>query len=121
MQFMILIHIDEDRYLKLSPEEYAAHEAAYKKFGEDLTAAGMKGPGNRLQWSPTAKNLQRINKKLFQTDGPFAETKEQLAGFCVIEVPDLATALEWAAKCPAVDDGRVEVRPLWEGPGTCGH
>ncbi len=120
MQYMLLLHIDEEARNQASPEEIAIREEGYKNFGAVLTEAGVFRGGQRLQWGPTATNLKRMNKKLVRTDGPFTETKEQLAGFCVIEVPDLATALEWAAKCPVVDHGHVEVRPLWGDGHACG-
>jgi hypothetical protein len=83
----------------------------YFAFTEGIRKSGHHLGGEALQPVQTATTVRVRNGKLSTTDGPFAETKEQLGGFYEIDVPDLDTALDWAARCPAASTGAVEVRP----------
>jgi hypothetical protein len=90
---------------------------AYNGFTKAIRDAGVYLGGEALQPNPTATSIRVRDGRTVTTDGPFAETKEGLGGFYVIDVPDLDAALAWAAKCPGSWFGTVEVRPLvdWTG------
>ena len=80
---------------------------------EETAAQGILVAVDGLKPTVTATTVRMVGQKPMITDGPFAETKEQLGGYFMIEVPDLDTAISWAARCPAAGHGVVEVRPLW--------
>ena len=87
--------------------------AAYMAYTEALTKAGVLRGTNRLQQSSAATTVRVTDGKSQVLDGPYADSKEQLGGYYIIDVPDLDAAISWAARCPAVGHGVVEVRPLW--------
>jgi hypothetical protein len=78
-----------------------------------MVKAGIYVTGNRLRNASTATTVSVVDGRTHVIDGPYAEAKEQLGGFHLIDVPDLDTALAWAARCPSAARGRVEVRPVW--------
>jgi hypothetical protein len=88
-----------------------AYWGAYRAYTKALTDAGVMVGGAGLQPPQTATMVRQRDGKRHVQDGPYAEAKEQLGGYYVINVPDLDTALEWAARCPAASTGAVEVRP----------
>jgi hypothetical protein len=90
--------------------------AAYTAYTEALQKAAVLRSVNRLAPASAATTLRIENGKTQVLDGPFADTKEQLGGYYLIEVPDLDAALAWAARCPGAAHGVVEVRPLWDEP-----
>lgn len=109
MQFMLLIYEDDaDRveHMDKRMPTCAAYAEAMKKAGIYLT-------GERLRGVATATTVRLVDGKAQVMDGPYAEAKEQLGGFHLIDVPDLDTALAWAARCPSAARGAVEVRPVW--------
>lgn len=109
MQFMLLIYEDDaDRVANM--EERMPNCAAY---AEAMKKAGIYLTGNRLRGVDTATSVRVVDGKTRVVDGPYAEAKEQLGGFHLIDVPDLDTALAWAARCPGASRGVVEVRPVW--------
>ena len=110
MKYLLLIYGEEARIQAPNPERMAA----YVSYSEALQQAGILRSGNRLQRTSAARTVRARNGKASVTDGPFAETKEVLGGFYMIEVPDLEAALGWAARCPGATYGSIEVRPLWE-------
>jgi hypothetical protein len=112
MQYIILIYGDEKAFAGMSEAEMNASYAAYMQYSKDLAVAGVLKGGASLQPIATATTVRVRGGKTATTDGPFAETKEQLGGYYVIEAPNLTEAIKWAAKCPAVSHGSVEVRPL---------
>lgn len=114
MRYMLLIHGDETQEAKASPAEDAAMMAEYGAFHEGLAAAGAFVDGARLQSTATSTTVRVKSGETVTTDGPFAETKEQLGGYYIIDVPNLDAALAWAAKVPSAKYGPVEVRPVWE-------
>jgi hypothetical protein len=117
MQYLLMLYVDEAGWPRLSKTEQEQGMAAYFAYTEALTQAGvLKGIG-RLQASSTATTVRAANGKSQVLDGPYAESKEQLGGYYLIDVPDLDAALSWAARCPAAGHGVVEVRPLWSMPG----
>jgi hypothetical protein len=78
-----------------------------------MKTAGVMVGSNRLKPSGSASTVRIADGKTKVLDGPYAETKEQLGGYYLIEVPDLDTALSWAARCPGASHGTMEVRPVW--------
>jgi hypothetical protein len=116
MQYMILIYEDEKQFASLSEAEMNKVFADYMQYSKDLAAAGVLKGGAALQPVATATTVRVRGGKTATTDGPFAETKEQLGGYYLIDVPNLDDAIRWAAKCPGAPSGSVEVRPL--GPST---
>jgi|SRR5580658_5092108 hypothetical protein len=114
MQYLILIYGDENNfsYMAKDPEAVNKVYAAYGKYTGDLRAAGVLCGGAELKPIATATTVRVRNGKTVSTDGPFAETKEQLGGYYLIDVPNLDEAVKWAAQCPAALYGSIEVRPL---------
>jgi hypothetical protein len=89
---------------------------AYFAYDEELRQAGIPFEGYALQESATATCVRADGEELLTADGPFAETREQLGGYYVIDVPDLDRAIEWARRCPAARNGTLEIRPVMELP-----
>jgi len=116
MQYMILIYEDEKQFASLSEAEMNKVFADYMQYSKDLAAAGVLKGGAALQPIATATTVRVRGGKTATTDGPFAETKEQLGGYYIIDVANLDDAIKWAAKCPGAPTGSIEVRPV--GVGT---
>ncbi|MFL5930117.1 MAG: YciI family protein [Gaiellaceae bacterium] len=120
MRYAMLIYSDQEPSLQLSEEEAAARsEESLPKwyaFFEELGKADPEMSGKELDDIRTAKTVRVRDGEVLITDGPFAETKEQIGGFFDTNLPDLDTALEYAAKIPASEYGSVEVRPIVERP-----
>jgi hypothetical protein len=113
MQYMLLIYGNEAGMLSASKEVVGRMMAAYAAYTEAMTKAGVYIGGNRLQPTASATTVQAPAGKTNVLDGPFAETKEQLGGYYLIEAPDLDAALSWAGRCPGAAHGSIEVRPIW--------
>ena len=113
MQYMLLIHSSETAMQSLAPEAIAKMHAAYMAYTEALNQAGVVVSGNRLRPASATTTVRVVAGKTQVLDGPYAETKEQLAGYYLIDVPDLDAALSWAARCPGAGVGAIEVRPIW--------
>ena len=109
MQYMLLIYEDDAERVK-NMDDWMPHCAAYV---EAMRKAGIYLTGDRLRGVETATSLRVTDGRTHVVDGPYAEAKEQLGGFHIIDVPDLDTALAWAARCPSASRGAVEVRPVW--------
>ena len=110
---MLSIYLDEKSYDDATPEEAAEVMSAYEAFGREAGDAIIAGDG--LQPTSTATTVRVEDGERLLTDGPFADTKEQLGGFYLIECKDLDEALGWAAKVPAAYmGGSVEVRPVMD-------
>jgi hypothetical protein len=114
MKYMLLIYGNEAGMLAASKEVAAQMMAAYTAYTEAMTKAGVYLGGNRLRPTASGTTVRVANGKTEVLDGPYAETKEQLGGYYMIDVPDLDAALSWAARCPGASHGTIEVRPLWE-------
>jgi hypothetical protein len=113
MQYLLLLHADESGWDRQSPADQAAGLAAYGAYTQALKDAGVWVASARLTPAASAKTIQTKGGRPVTMDGPFAETKEQLGGFYLIEAPDFAAAMAWAARCPGAGHGTVEVRELW--------
>lgn len=114
MQYMLLIHVDEAA-MAAAPSDKAYEMAApYMAYNDALIKAGAMVSGDRLTPSATGTVIRVRGDKTEVLDGPFADTKEQLGGFYIIEAPDLDAAINWAARCPGASTGTVEVRPIWK-------
>jgi hypothetical protein len=113
MQYLLALYMDESGWTKMTPEQQQQGVAAYGAYTEALKSAGVLVGSNRLRPSSTATTGRTANGKTQVLDGPFAESKEQLAGYYLIDVPDLDAAMLWAGRCPAAQHGIVEVRAVW--------
>jgi hypothetical protein len=113
MQYLLMAYVDETGWPKLSKSEQEQGIAAYAAYGEALKSSGVIKGSNRLQPSSVATTVRNTNGKSQVLDGPYVDSKEQLGGYFLIDVPDLDAALSWASRCPASQHGVVEVRPIW--------
>jgi hypothetical protein len=116
MQYMILIYGEERAWQALSEEARRGVYAAHAAYAGRLAEAGLLRGGSELAPTTSATTLRVRGGKVLQTDGPFAEAREQLGGYYLIEAADLDEALRWARECPGAFEGCVEVRPLLDGP-----
>jgi hypothetical protein len=114
MQYLLMVYVKEAGWPTLTPAEQEPGMAAYQAFTEALAKANVLRGSNRLGPSGSATTVREVGGKAQVLDGPYAETKEQLGGYYLIDVPDLDAALSWAARCPGTNHGVVEVRPLWQ-------
>ena len=117
MQYLLLLYADEAGWGKLTPAEQEQAVTAYAAYTAALTKAGILRGSNRLQPVANATTVRIVDGKSQVLDGPYVDSKEQLGGYYVIDVPDLDAALSWAARCPGAGHGVVEVRPSWVMPG----
>ena len=113
MQYLLMIHNDE-KAMQAAPKEAAARmTAAYGAYTTTLKEAGAYVGGERLHPSATATVVRVKDGKSQVLNGPYAEIKEQLAGYYLIDAADLDAAIAWAARCPGAAVGAIEVRPIW--------
>lgn len=117
MNYMLLLYSAPDAGPTAGSPEQAAEMPAWFAFSEALVEAGAMVAGDPLHGVETATTLRIRDGETLTTDGPFAETKEVLGGYYIIDVPDLDAATEWAAKVPLAPYGSVEIRPVMELPG----
>lgn len=110
MRYTFLLYSDPMDFAERTPEDWAAEQEIYGSYIGALQAAGVFVDTDWLQPVETATSISLKGGKLQVQDGPFADTKETLGGFFVIDVPDLDAALVWAEKCPAAKSGKVEIR-----------
>ena len=110
MEYLLLIYGDPREAPPESQSE--EHMQRWFTYTQELETAGVMKGGNALQFPETATTVRVRNDETLLTDGPFAETKEILGGYYLIDVPDLDAALAWAAKMPNITYGSVEVRPI---------
>ena len=114
MQYLLLIYGNEQAMTSLPAEEVTKMTAAYMAYAQAAQSAGVLQGANRLKRTNSASTVRAPGGKTQVLDGPYAETKEQLAGYFLIDVPNLDEALSWAARCPGAAYGAIEVRPIWE-------
>ena len=113
MKYLLLNYGPENTLLNLPREEAGQMHAAYLAYVEAMKKAGVLLANHGLRPTAQATTVRAPGGKQSVVNGPFAETREQLGGFFLIEVPDLDAALSWAARSPATQYGAVEVRPVW--------
>ena len=113
MQYLLMLYVNEGGWTELTPAQQEQGMAAYAAYTEALTKAGVLRGSNRLRPSSGATTVRITDGKSQVLDGPYADSKEQVGGYYLIDVPDLDAALSWAARCPAASHGTVEVRPIW--------
>ncbi len=114
MRYLLMIYSDPAYYAKATPKEMGELMAGYKVFTKEILGSGAMQSAERLQPVETATTVRVRGGKTLVTDGPFAETKEQIGGFYLVEAPDLDAAIAWAKKIPTVKYGSIEIRPIWE-------
>jgi len=112
MKYLCLIYDDEKKMAGMSKSEGEAFMAEYGAFTASVKSSGHYLGGEPLQPVQTATTIRSRNGKVSTTDGPFAETKEQLGGFYLIEAKDLNDAIQVASRIPSVKTGSIEVRPI---------
>jgi hypothetical protein len=110
-RYLLLIHDDESVWESLGEDQRQARMATYGRLYEDMTAAGHAVDGDGLTNSSTATTVRHDGDRIVRTDGPFAETKEQLAGYYIVDC-DLEQAVAYAARIPATEGGGIEVRAV---------
>ena len=113
MQYLLMIYGDEEKMRAIPKEDANKMMPAYTAYTEALKNAGILLGGNRLQFTSNATTVRIREGKTKVLNGPYAEAKEQLAGYYLIDVPDMDSALNWASRCPGASTGSVEVRPIW--------
>jgi len=112
MEYLLLIYNSEADGKKMNAAEQGQMFQEYMAFTQDLTKSGKNRGGNALEQTPTATTVRVRNGKTVVTDGPFAETKEQLGGYYLVEAKDLDEAISIAARIPGSKHGSIEVRPV---------
>jgi len=113
MKYLLLIYANESGMQSASQEQAGQMLAAYGAYTEATKKAGVHVDSNRLRPAAAGTTVRVRNGKTEVLDGPYAETKEQLGGYYMIDVGDLDAALSWAARCPGASHGTMEVRPIW--------
>lgn len=112
MNYMLLIYSNEKADAEVPEEKQREVFGQWMAYTEDMKKAGAYVAGDALQPTATATSVRLRNGERITTDGPFAETKEQLGGYYIVDVKNLDEALAWATKCPGAQNGCVEVRPV---------
>jgi hypothetical protein len=116
MQYVLLIYQNEQQWLAMSEAEQGRVMEEYGAFTESIVKSGHYKGGDELQPTTMATTVRVRNGKTMTTDGPFAETREQLGGFYLVEAKDLDEARAIAARIPSARDGSIEVRPIQTRP-----
>ena len=114
MRYLLMICNDESAQEALGADEQAEVLTRYMAFGEEMTQRDVLRDGARLRPTSDATTVRVRAGEVLTSDGPFAETKEQIGGFYLIEAKDLDEAIEIAAQIPGAKSGSIEVRPVWE-------
>jgi hypothetical protein len=112
MLFAMLIYETPQAFESRPSEEKGSYTAAWRAYHKALAASGAFVDGEALEVPETATTIRIQDGRRSVQDGPYAETKEQLGGFTIVDLPSLDSAMEWAARCPAASYGAVEVRPI---------
>ena len=116
MQYMALIYGDEEVWAAFSDEERGSAYDLYRAFARDAEAAGVIAGGDELGPTRDATTVRVRNDETLVTDGPYAEVKEALGGYFLLECESMEEALDWAARIPGAEHGAVEVRPVYVDP-----
>ena len=113
MQYLLMVYVNEKDFEKIPEAQRGPALAAYNDYAASLKSSGHLVGSNRLKPTATATTVRVRDGKTQMTDGPFAETREQLGGYFLIEAKDLDEATKIAARCPGAQHGSIEVRPIW--------
>jgi hypothetical protein len=113
MQYLLMLYLNESAWPAMTQTQREQGYAAYAAYTEALTNANVFKGSNRLRPTSDATTIRVADGKPQVLDGPYADSKEQLGGYFLIDVPDLDAAISWASRCPAASHGTVEVRPIW--------
>jgi hypothetical protein len=114
MKYLLMICSDEAAEAKMPPEKLGAVLSAYMDFTSAVKEAGAYQGGEALQPTTTATTVRVQGGQILTTDGPFAETKEQLGGYYLLDCKNLDEAIQWAAKIPSASWGAIEIRPVMD-------
>ena len=114
MKYMLMDYVNESGWPRLTTGEQERWLGVYRAYVEAMAKAGVLRGSGGLQPTSSATTVRVVDGKTQVLDGPYADSKEQLAGYHIVEVPDLDAAIAWAARCPTALHGVVEVRPLRE-------
>jgi hypothetical protein len=114
MKYLLTIYGDESGWADATPEDIGQMMAAYEAFGREATEAGIMLGGEGLSPSATATTVRVRAGETVTSDGPFADTREQLGGYYLLDCRDLDEAIGWAAKIPGAQHGAIEVRPVMD-------
>jgi hypothetical protein len=120
MRYLLLIYSEEVDFATVDPADVQTEMDAYNAFTDEIRASGANLGGEALEPTSTATTVRVRDGQVQTTDGPFAETKEALGGYYLIEAKDLDEAIGWAAKIPGALRGSIEVRPIWEFGAAAG-
>jgi len=112
MQFALLVYESPEAFATRSKDGTDSYTGAWRAYHKALVESGAYVAGDPLEVPETGTTVRVKEGKRHVQDGPYADTKEQLGGFIILELPSLDAALEWAARCPAASTGVMEVRPL---------
>src|SRR5579864_4090640 len=113
MQYLMLVYAAESGWATMTPEQQAAGAEQYARFTQEIKDGGKLLGSNRLTPVASATTVRVRDGKRIVTDGPYAETKEQLGGYFLIEAKDLDEAIAISVRCPGAHHGTIEVRPVW--------
>lgn len=116
MQYLALIYSNEEEWAALSDEDRGAIYRRYRAFSEEARAAGVVAGGSELGPTRDATTVRVRGAETLVTDGPYAEVKEALGGYYLLECGSMDEALDWAARIPGAEHGAVEVRPVYVDP-----
>jgi hypothetical protein len=114
MRYLLMVCTEEAAEGAMGPDEQSAMMREYGEFGEEMGRRGVLKTGERLRPTADATTVRVRDDEILASDGPFAETKEQIGGYYVVDCKDLDEAIEVAAKIPGARQGSIEVRPIWE-------
>lgn len=117
MQYLLMLYSKESDWANLTADQQRERSLPYQAYMDALRKAGAYLGSNRLTPVANGRTVRIANGKHQVLDGPYADTKEQCGGYVLIDVPDLDSALSWAARCPTASHGVVEVRPVWQMQG----
>jgi len=117
MEYMLVLYSNPQEIAALKPAEMEAMAGAYYAFTQALQKENAFVDSRRLKPAAEATTIHLDQGKSKVLNGPYIETKEELAGYYLIKVPDLDAAMKWAARCPTANHGHVEIRPIWPMPG----
>ena len=117
MKYLLLMYADESIGSNYSKEERQAAAKTWAEFRQEMAASGVLISSNGVAPDTSATTVRVRNDKTMITDGPFAETHEQLGGYFLVDCKDLDEAIRWAEKIPTAKYGLIEIRPLWS-PGS---